>query len=347
MTKNSDYDYWRARVNGEIPTGYSKKKYPEHLIKINADVPQCGFYKRKMSRDGKWIPIAFWKEDNKIVCFFQGKKVIDASDHWTFSCVNAVTEEAFRHAVKHGSWPDEFQVAPIGHNLPTEPFERLKSEIDDYLEQASVFLTAVPNAPSKEDANKARNMKSRLDQLTKQADELFKMEKQPLVEAAREIDKKFKFRETLSIWGSKLRAIYEAYLKAEDVRLRAEAQIKFEAECKAAQLVREEGEKSRKQLEEADPILAYISKQDPLPELPAGPEEIKSVQVGGGTGRRAGLKTVYVGIIEDYSAVLAYFFEDEAVIALIQKLVDKEVRKNKDKCKIPGVVVKEDKKACW
>ena len=74
------------------------------------------------------------------------------------------------------------------------------------------------------------------------------------------------------------------------------------------------------------------------------PEPVK-VQVGGGVGRKAGLKTVYIGRILDWQKVLQHFSGHQQVRDLLQKLVDADVRLNKTQCAIPGVEVLEERVA--
>ena len=69
------------------------------------------------------------------------------------------------------------------------------------------------------------------------------------------------------------------------------------------------------------------------------------IQVGGGFGRKAGLKTVYIGRILDWQKVLHHFSGHQQVRDLLQKLVDADVRLNKTQCTIPGVEVLEERVA--
>ena len=63
MQDAKDYEFWRTALRGG--------KQPVHESN-----PQCGFYKRRLVKDGEWLPIAFWRnKDDQIVCCFEGKLV--------------------------------------------------------------------------------------------------------------------------------------------------------------------------------------------------------------------------------------------------------------------------------
>ena len=142
----------------------------------------------------------------------------------------------------------------------------------------------------------------------------------------------------------RLRGVFTAFMKAEEMRQRAEAQKRFEDERRKAEESRKAAEEARKQLECNDLTLALISEKEPLPELPIAPEPVR-IQVGGGFGRKAGLKTVYLGKILDWQKVIHHFSGHQQVRDLLQKLVDADVRLNKAQCSIPGVELVEERVA--
>ena len=79
---------------------------------------------------------------------------------------------------------------------------------------------------------------------------------------------------------------------------------------------------------------ALISQSEPLPDLPTLTEPVK-IRAGGSVGRKAGLKTVYIGKIVDWQKVLHHFSGHQQLRHLLQKLVDADVRSNKTQCSIP------------
>ena len=330
MQDAKDYEFWRIALRGG--------KQPVHEAK-----PQCGFYKRRLVKDGVWLPIAFWRnKDDQIVCCFEGK-LVDPLEHWTFAAKYPVSEASYRHYIRNGHWPDDVIQTPRS-NMPSDPFEALKLEVQDKLEQAQNWLKTAPKVPAETDANMARNMQAALLQLNKRADVMHKLEKQPHLDASRAVDTKFDFRKVVATVADRLRGVFAAFMKAEEARQRAAAQKKFEEERRKAEEARKAAEEERKRLQNEDPALALIIEPQPLPELPVAPGPVK-VQVGGGFGRKAGLKTVYIGRILDWQTVLHHFSGHRQVRDLLQKLVDADVRLNKTQCTVPGVEVLEERVA--
>jgi len=330
MQDAKDYEFWRAALRGGKQA-------------VQESNPQCGFYKRRLVKDGEWLPIAFWRnKDDRIVCCFGGK-LVDPVEHWTFAAKYPVSEAAYRHYIQKGHWPDDSPDVPRS-NMPSDPFEALKLEIEDKLEQAESWLKTVPKVLTEADANRARNMQAAFLQLSKRADVLHKAEKQPHLDAGRAVDAKFEFRKGVASVADRLRDVFTAFMRAEEARQRPAAQKKFEDERRKAEEARRAAEEERQRLEREDPTLAVLTEQQALPELPLAPEPVK-VQVGGGVGRKAGLKSVYVGTIVDWQKVLKHFSGHPQIRDLLQKLVDADVRLNKTQCSIPGVEVREERVA--
>jgi hypothetical protein len=231
MQDAKDYEFWRAALRGG--------KQPVHETK-----PQCGFYKRRLVKDGEWLPIAFWRnKDDQIVCCFEGK-LVDALKHWTFAAKYPVSEAAYRHYIRNGHWPDGVAQSPRS-NMPSDPFEALKLEVHDKLEQAQNWLTTAPKVPTETDANMARNMQAALLQLNKRADAMHKAEKQLHLDAGRAVDVKFDFRKTVAAVVGRLRDVFTTFMRAEEAGQRAEAQKRFEEERRKAEEARKAAEAER------------------------------------------------------------------------------------------------------
>lgn len=283
----------------------------------------------------------------------------DARKIWTQIADEPRTKAACDEALATGVWPDTTPAKapekPAGSNLPDDPFKQFMAEVTDYAEQAKAFC-AKPDKTDKTRADIARNMQARLLEMKRSADVMFKAEKDPVLKQAREIDDKYRFRETLLVeWASRLRVIYENWMRAEDARIAAETEkkrkeqeaIRLAAEETARQLQAQQ-DAERAKMQEDDPVKFYT---EPAPEpimpayIPEFPIEAPKVRVGGGTGRAAGLKRVPVGEIENIDLVFAHYRTSEKVRAVLQQLVDAQVRATKFETVIPGVVIKEDKRA--
>ena len=261
MQDAKDYAFWRAALRGG--------RQPVHELK-----PQCGFYKRRLVKDGEWVPIAFWRnKDDLIVCCFEGK-LVDPLEHWTFAAKYPVSEASCRHYARNGHWPDDVAQSPRS-NMPSDPFEALKLEVQDKLEQAQNWLKTAPKAPAEMDANIARNMQAALLQISKRADAMHKLEKQPHLDAGRAVDTKFDFRKVVATVADRLRDVFTAFMRAEEARQWAAAQKKFDEDIRTAEEACKAAEEARKVLERDDPALALISQSEPLPDLPGQPEPVK------------------------------------------------------------------------
>ncbi len=232
MQDAKDYEFWRMALRGG--------KQAVHELN-----PQCGFYKRRLVKDGEWLPIAFWRnKDDHIVCCFEGK-LVDPLEHWTFAAKYPVSEASYRHYIRNGHWPDNVSQSPRS-NMPSDPFEALKLEVEDKLEQAQNWLKTAPKVPTETDANMARNMQAALLQLNKRADAMHKLEKQPHLDASRAVDTKFDFRKVVATVADRLRDVFTAFMRAEEARQRAAAQKKFEEERRKAEEARKAAEEERK-----------------------------------------------------------------------------------------------------
>lgn len=324
-----EFQFWRAALAGEPVT-------------INEDAPQSGYYKTKTRRDGPWVPVAIWTVNGKQVCRV-GSEQRDPASVWVFCAKNPVPKDAAKQAFETGQWPDMPTDLPAS-NMPGDPLEALKMEIADKEAQAEELLASGAAEKNETAANKARNIQAKLLDLKKRADEMFEAEKAPIRAQATAVDEKFRFRDAVKSVADRLRKAYERFAKAEEDRLRAEAQKKFEAERAAAEAARKAAEEAQAKLLRDDPIAALTSTPDPLPELPLAPEPVK-VQIGGGFGRKAGLKTEWLAQVEDYAAATAHFADHPDVKALIEKLASKAVKAAKGAIAIPGVKVIEDRRA--
>ena len=85
--------WWRASLAGERPP-------------IDMNDPQVGFYKRRLVKDGPFVPCHVWVEeevcpdtgellsDSRLCCSVDGREV-SAEDHWLYMCDQAISEKEF------------------------------------------------------------------------------------------------------------------------------------------------------------------------------------------------------------------------------------------------------------
>jgi hypothetical protein len=344
--KETAYDWWKKSLAGENPP-------------ISADHPQPGFYRKREVKGGPYYAVAYWvawDENGELRCAIKRGTaefdLIDPAHTWTWVADKAVSEADFRHYEEHGRWPEDGAVAAPRSNLPDDPFERLKLEVDDKLEQAQLFFNqAGAKIESKVNCYVAANIAGALLKLNITADDLFDSEKKPIVKAGRAVDAKFKFRETVAETVKKLKAMAGAFMAEEERRLENEARAKREAELARVKAEREAEEAriaaERKSLEAMDPVLAHITPPEELPQLPL--ETFANipkprVQAGGGNGAKLGLRSVWTGTVIDYDLALAHFKNHPQVTALIADLAQGVARSGKGTIQVPGVEIKEERK---
>lgn len=338
------WEWYRAALAGKSPP-------------INPDTVESGFFYSKASKAGGRVPVAIWRApDGAFNCRVgtkAGPRNIDASEaakKWTYVAGNPVSRDDYKVAWETGTWPDGTPTVapdaatPAKSNLPTDPFERLQAEIADKIASAEEWMKAHPEAKTKTESDYATNLQREINALLKQADAMHKAEKAPILAAEAAVEEKFRFRVTMKSVAARLKSIFEKFMTAEEDRQKAAAKAKYEAERRAAEIARAEAEKARAKLMQDDPIQALTTPEPELPELPLAPEPVK-IQSGGGIGRAAGLKSVWLGEITDLRAVFEHFAETDQVRECLQKLVDATVRTHKSATKIPGVKVTEQRKA--
>lgn len=320
------YQNWRRRLAGED-------------VPISEDRPDPGRYKMRRGKDAPWLPVAIGPDkDGNIKAEVDGKPT-DPMQIWVSAAKHPITQDAYKFRMEHGHWPDEPKPAARS-NMPTDPYEALVAEIEDKVAQAQAAL-AQP-VDTQVTCDLLRNLQAGLLALNKRADELHRKEKTPHIEKGKAVDDKFRFRERVVDVAARLRAKFETFLKAEERRQREESERKFREERERAAAERARIEAEQAKLEEDDPVAFYTSPKPEMPEMPLAPEPVK-VQAGGGFGRRAGLRTVWVPVMTDYKLALAHFAENAKVKELIQKLGEQAVKAGARD--LPGFDVKEDRRA--
>lgn len=302
------------------------------MTTIHADHPKAGWYRYRKHKDAPWEACAiFPKNGNLVAIVGMGKqrRPEDPVRIWTYVADKPVTKEAAKHAFDMGFWPDEPDPSAVRSNLPEDPYERLKALIEDKTQQAQDWINKRPTILQQADCDLARNMQAGLLELNKQADALFKKEKAPLLEAAEACDEKYRFRTHVKNIAAQLADIFGRWMATEQKRREAEAKKKFEDEKARV-------EAERAALQKDDPIAFHTGS---APELPWGPEPVAKVQVGGGVGRKAGLRTVWLPKIVDYKAAALHVIEHPDIKAEVERIIKHMVKDAKGTIVIPGVEI--------
>tara|TARA_R110000868_G_scaffold109725_2_gene297993 strand:+ start:1654 stop:2691 length:1038 start_codon:yes stop_codon:yes gene_type:complete len=340
------WDWYRAAIVA--------KRAGQPLPPVHEGKPEFGFFWAKASKAGGRIPVCIYAGGNGEIVARWGTKAehrfeSDAAAKWSWIADSVTDRDSYTHAWTQGVWPDGTPTTapalPAGSNQITDPFERLMAEVDDKVEQAEILFGKLGLATAdKNGADMARNIQAGLLALAKTADTMHKAEKQPHLDAGKVVDDKFRFRDTLKGVAGRLRNVFENWMRAEEQRARTEANRKHREEMEKAQAERARIEAERAKLMADDPIAALTSDEPELPDLPIAPEPVK-VNAGGGVGRAAGLKTVWTPEVIDYEATLKHFSKHPTIKAAIEKLVAGEARLHKEATAIPGVQMKEERRA--
>lgn len=240
----ADYTYWhKALALTDGKRAVSRDEMKELGL---IDEPQPGFYRRRMTRGGPFVPVAIWPSGDDMVATTDGKPV-DAGEVWTYCCAHPIPEIWFRERSAGAPWPDEdvavtesFAAAPAapgsieGHNQPEDDLAAIR----DQIEAASKNAKDYEKIESDEVAAKAQALRSRLNELSGQADKKREAEKAPHLAAGKAVDDKWR----ALVQGPKaladgIRKALSAWETEKDRRRRAaeeEARKKAEAEAKKA-----------------------------------------------------------------------------------------------------------------
>lgn len=310
------WQFWRESLAGNDPA-------------IDADRPQCGFYKMRDGKDGPWRPVMIRFDDSGALrCRVGNDSAADPYKIWTWCAARAIPKDDAKHAFETGSFPGD---APsIGDNSGDLS---LSEQIKDYASQALAWLKKT-GIKTKVDSDRAANYRAELLRLSKEADAQRVAEKKPHDEAAKAVQAKWTpLVSEAANAADEIRNALTEYMRAEKRKLEAEQRAKYEAEQKTAAAARAEIEAQRAKQMRDDPIAALTSPEPELPMAPPPPEPVK-VQAGGQRGRKTGLREVTKYIVTDNKAALAFFADSEDVRELVAKLAE---RASKAGVAVPGV----------
>lgn len=304
---SDEFQYWREALAG-------------NKMAISADHPQSGYYRKRASKDGPWLPVAIWTREGQQVARIAGE-MVDPMSLWTWVADKPVEKAAALQAFKDGTWPGDAAPVAMGDNSPpTEPVELIPLEI----EAATEWLGKVKTITNQTDADIAGNRVANLRDLKKKAEAQHKSEKEPHLAAGRAVDAKYKPKiDNADTAVKKLLAAITVYQNAE-----AEKQRKIAAEKAAkerAEWERQQAELRAKAEAEAaaskTPIEEILEAQ-PLPPPPKPPEPVK-VKSGGAIGKAVSLRTVKIATITDYDKALVALKDHPELRELVQKLADR------------------------
>lgn len=311
-----DYTYWQNALAGNFG--------PVH----DGD-PQPGFYRKRTGKAAGYVPVAIWIADEGGALALCDGKSVDAAEIWTYVCQYPILEEWYRAKMAGQRWPDEDLAVTqsLAHDLKNstaDPAEALTDQIDAALAGVSEY----GEISSDETAAKAQSLRSRLLELSGEADKTREAEKRPHLEAGRNIDAKWqplvkKAKEAADLIRSALGA-HETRKAREAERIRQEAErVRLAAEREAARLRAEAEAAARKAEEEGRPALAPVVVPEPEPAPAPAPVPETATAIRGAYGRAAAVKVVKVAKVVDQDKAYMAMRTHKELGELIAKLAQR------------------------
>lgn len=319
----ADYTYWKNALAGTFG-------------EVHDGDPQPGFYRKRTGKAQGFIPVAIWEQDGKVIALADGREA-DANEIWTYCCPHVVTEEQYRARVETGKWHDEDDAVTesLAHrtdtnNPPTDEAEILRGQI----EAASAGVAEYTEIKDDATASKAQSLRSRLLELSGQADKVREAQKKPFFEAGKAVDAKFQpLVKSAKAAADLIRDAlgqHETRKAKEAARLQAiadEARIKAEREAVKAQAA---AALAGRPIQPSEPAPAAVAPT---------PEPVTAIR--GAYGRAASVKIVKVAKVTDQDAAYGFLKAHKELSDLIAQLAQRAVNAG---YVVPGVEVIEERK---
>lgn len=303
---------------------------------IHDGCPEHGYYRTRF-KDKPWEPVAIWCEDGKWYAM-RGERQVDASEIWTWCCRAPITYEAYTKAIEGGGWDDEPEAPAIGHNLPADPFEALQVEFAAEKEQAEAFLKLPIKTQA--DADRAAVWSKRLSTIAKKATDLHKVEKQPHLDAGRNVDNKWRdLKEEPDALSKKLKRHLDDYLR-EQQRIEMERQRKAQEEADRKRREAEEAAREAAQQENAAAAAEAKRLQD---EAAQAEREAQARNASAGrTGAKVSLRTFVYAEIIDFDALLMALKNRAEIREVVEMLASRAARSGVE---LAGMAIKSEQRA--
>jgi hypothetical protein len=274
--------------------------------------------------------------------------VLDVESLWVASCRNPITEQQYDQAMAGGGFIDEPErTATAGHNLPADldPHEKLRLEFLGEKEMADAFLKTP--IKTRDEASRAAIWSKRLSEITRKANDLHRVEKQPSLDESRRVDDRWReLREEPKALSVRLKRHSDEYL-LEQERIERERQRKAQEE---ADRIRREAEaaalaaRHADVCEDDDTAAARQAEVDRLQQQADRAEveaQERRVQVGR-TGAKLSLRTFISARITDFDKLLAALKHREEIREVVQSLAN---RAAKSGVALPGMEVVEERRS--
>lgn len=314
------------------PYAYWQNALAGNFGQVHDGDPQPGFYRKRTGKAAGYVPVAIWPQDGKMVALVDGKEA-DAAEIWTYVCQYPILEEWYRARMIGQPWPDEDKAVtaslappPSGHNNPpTDEAEILQGQID----AAAAGAAEYAEISDDETASKAQSLRSRLLELSGNADKLREDRKRPHLDAGKAIDAKF--MPLVKAAKTAADAIRSALSAHETRKAREADRVRREAEEAARKASAEAAAKNPPVQAEGVPV--------PAPPPPA-PVPETATTIRGAYGRGAAVKVVKVAKVVDQDAAYMAMRTHKELVELIAKLAQRAATAGVE---VAGVEVTEER----
>ncbi len=306
----ADYTYWQQALRG-------------NFLPIHEGEPQYGFFRKRTGKAAGYAPVAIWEgEDGETVATVDGQKY-EPAEIWSFVADKPITEAQFRDRVASGKWHDEddsvtasLSPPPSGHNNPPAV-----ASLQDQIEAALKGVLDYGDILTDETAAKAQSLRSRLLELSREADKTREALKRPHFEAGKAVDE-----------------LYQPLVKSAKAGADAIAKELGAHETRKARIEADRLAAERKRLAEEQAKHAPIGAPEPPPEPAPSPV---ATPIRGAYGRAAAVKVVKIATVVDQDAAYAHLKAQPELAALIAKLAQKAVDAG---FSVPGVEITEERR---
>lgn len=319
------YDYWQNALAGNFGP-------------VHEGDPQPGFYRRRLVRNGPFVPVAIWNDGNAMLAKVSND-MVDAADLWSWVCDKPITHEEYNRVMAGGSWSDEPKVsAPATGNMPSDPFEALTVEWQGEKEVGEEILSKP--ITTQDQANQAAVYTKRVAGVAKKATDHHKVEKQPHLDAGRTVDDKWRdLKEEPVDMGKRVKRHMDAFL-LDQQRKERERQ---EAARREEERLRREAEEAARQASQADDGAAKAEAERLQKEADAKAKEAEARNAQAGrTGAKVSLRSFVSGQITDFDALLMALKDRPEIQELVQTLAN---RAAKSGVELPGMCIVTEQRA--
>lgn len=301
-------------------------------VDLDPNEPCSGWFRTRRIKGGPFLPVQVTREGDfdTLIILLDGKLSTPEGIGWPYVGKNAISRLTYDYFMQRGRWPDVDDVAhnqQNSNNPPTDPAVLLA-------EQIKALRAAVPSyskIESDEVAARAQSLRSRLIELSGQADRMRVTEKEPHIESERAVDVKWQpLVKDAKAAADVLRLAMSAWETVKLTKRREEERVAQEAasaaQAAAVKVAEAEVAKTGKPA-----VVAWVP---PAAPPPAAPRRIK-----GGTGRAASVVVVkVVQEVSDWTALFLHFREYDEVKTLLVKFANEQIKLGNQ---VPGVVVAE------